>query len=160
MKLTIDSQEILTSNYDGVVQFTYEEGSDSENRYKTKLGKNIVVAREKKEFEGKAKQIFSEKLPATPRFFLMIGLGKKKDVSLDTIRSVASVAASTLRSAGAKQIALELPRELDPELSAQAMAEGALLGTYQFNKYKTQKLDEIKELATTCATSRTHQAQI
>jgi len=147
MKITVDSQEIFTSKYDGVALFTYEDGSDAELRFKTKLGRNIVIAREKKEFEGKPRQLFSEKQPDVPRFFLLVGLGKKKDTTLDTLRTAASVAANTLRAAGAKMIAIELPQELDTTLAAQAAVEGALLGTYQYTQYKTQKRDEIKELA-------------
>ena len=146
MDVHVETRDVFTSNADGLILFTYEEGCDAENHFKTKLGPNIVVARARKEFEGKAKQVFVEKQAGTPRFFALVGLGKKEKIVIDTLRGAAATVAESLRSVGAKTIAFSLPQELDAETAAQAVVEGAVLRTYQFNTYKTQKLDEIKML--------------
>jgi len=146
MKVNCDSQDIFSTAFDGVVVFTHEEGSDAEDKLKTKLGLSLSLARERKEFEGKAKQQWLEKQAGSPRFFLLAGLGKRVELTIDVVRNAAGQAADTLRGLGAKNIAILLP-ELEARAAAQAVVEGALLRTYQFNRYKTQKLDEIKELS-------------
>jgi leucyl aminopeptidase len=146
MKVTYDHTDILTSKSDGIVLFTYEEGSDVENRMKTKLGGSLNIARERKEFEGKAKQLFMERHTGTPRFYLLVGLGKRANITPDVLRAGAAIGAETLRNAGAKTIAIGLPQELDADAAGQAATEGAMLRTYLYTVYKTQKLDEIKQL--------------
>jgi leucyl aminopeptidase len=146
MKVTYEHADILSSKADGVVLFTYEEGSDIESRFKTKLGSSLNVARERKEFEGKPKQLYMERHPGTPRFYLLVGLGKRASIAPDALRVGAAIGAEALRNAGAKTIAIALPPELDPDAAGQAATEGAILRTYQFTIYKTQKLDEIKTL--------------
>jgi leucyl aminopeptidase len=147
MKVSCESQDVLNNKFDGVVLFSYEEGSEMEEKLKVKLGPTIALARERKEFEGKPKQLLMERQAGTPRFFLLVGLGKKANISADTLRAGAAMGAEALRNAGAKEIAIAVPQELDGEALGQAIVEGALLRTYQFTRYKTQKLNELKELS-------------
>jgi leucyl aminopeptidase len=146
MKVTFQEHDIFSARADGILLFTYEEGSDAESRLKTKLGGTVAVARERKEFEGKAKQVLIERQPGTPRFYVLIGMGKRASVNADTLRAGAGLGAETLRAMGAKTIAIGLPPEIEPASAGQAAAEGALLRTYQFTQYRTQKLDEIRRI--------------
>jgi leucyl aminopeptidase len=147
MQVQYQQLDILNAKVDGVVIFTFEEGSDIESRLKTKLGATLALSRERKEFEGKAKQVLLERHAGTPRYFCLIGLGKKSALTTDAVRSGAGIGAEVLRNAGAKNIAIELP-DMDAESAGQAAAEGALLRTYQFLIYKTQKLDDVKRIST------------
>ena len=68
-----------------------------------------------------------------------IGLGKDKDAerSLDRLRAAASKAVKLARSAGAKTLALA--GSFEGAAAVQALAEGASLGAYSFDRYKKEK---------------------
>ena len=70
---------------------------------------------------------------------LVAGLGKREDISANTVRNVMGDACRFLRSrniSSACSIAHGAGSGgLDPESAAQAMAEGTILGLYQFNHY-------------------------
>ncbi len=105
-----------------------------------------------KEFEGKANEtvLFHThgKIPA--RRVLLLGLGKKKDVSLDQFRQALGHAAKRVRLARAGSLAALIPDLPVPGASiveiAQAMVEGAILGGYQFTAYRSNN-HAGKELA-------------
>ena len=92
-------------------------------------------------------------LPHGNRWVLVVGLGKGKDLSIEKVRQFAGTAARTVRARG--QRALTLPVLSDrvlgsPETVAQAVAEGALLGLYRYDKLKevpkyekTKRIDAI-----------------
>jgi leucyl aminopeptidase len=96
-----------------------------------------------KEFEGKAAELAlihtQGKLPA--KRVLLVGLGKKAAVSLDTIRQAMGHAAKRVRQvkAGSFTVAVPAvtPRGSSSVEVAQAMAEGAILGSYQFTAYRS-----------------------
>lgn len=89
------------------------------------------------------------KLPA--EWVIVAGLGKKKDLSQDAIRSLAAEAGRLLSKKAVKKVAVGLlgavEAGVDAAAAVQAITEGALLGTYTFRKHKTKKEDnsEIKE---------------
>jgi len=148
MDITFGTQDIFASKRDGIIVFTYEERSAQEAAFQTKYGKSISVARDKQEFRGKKGEFYLEKQAQAPRFALVAGLGKKADVTSVIIRQVAGAAAVQVRDMGAASIAIEVPKELDAEEVGQAVTEGVLLATYQYTRYKTEKLDELKTLDT------------
>jgi leucyl aminopeptidase len=84
------------------------------------------------------------KLP-TPRV-LVAGLGKQSDFNLDTVRDVTATALRRLRSAGAGTVATIVHGAgiagLDPEACAQAIAEGAVMGLYRFDRLKKPEEDQ------------------
>ena len=96
-----------------------------------------------KEFEGKANETLlfhtQGKMPA--KRLLLIGLGKKKDLTLDAIRQAMGHAVKRVRQAKAGSFAVAVPSVTPKGHSlvevAQAMTEGAILGSYQFNDYRT-----------------------
>jgi len=75
---------------------------------------------------------------------LLIGLGAEGSLSAETLRDTAALAVrETLSRRGAK-LALVAPRSrrVRPPALAQALAEGAVLGAYRFDRYRTKKKDE------------------
>ena len=69
---------------------------------------------------------------------LLVGLGAKKEFTADKLRQAASKAASSARAAGAKDLVIAPEvSALSGEETGQALAEGVLLGSYRFLKYKT-----------------------
>jgi leucyl aminopeptidase len=84
------------------------------------------------------------KLP-TPRV-LVVGLGKQKEFGLDTIRDVTGTALRRLRNVGAATVATIVHgggiAGLKPEACAQAIAEGAMMGLYRFDRLKKPDDDQ------------------
>jgi len=70
---------------------------------------------------------------------VVVGLGKIEDFDLDRVRRVTAVALQAARAAGVKKAATILHGAgsggLDPQLVSQAVAEGAMLGLYKFDKF-------------------------
>ncbi|HXZ84498.1 MAG TPA: M17 family peptidase N-terminal domain-containing protein, partial [Myxococcota bacterium] len=91
------------------------------------------------QFEGKSGQLVAFPAPegVRSRRVLLVGLGKEVDA--EALRSAAARAVRELRRAKLARAALRIPtlRRPAPEDVAQALAEGALLGHYRFDKYKT-----------------------
>jgi len=89
-------------------------------------------------FDGKAGQsshVYTNGRLAAPRV-LVVGLGPKKEASAEAVRRAAAHGARRARDLGAVSAAMFLPGEGVPARQrAQAVAEGAILGTYRFDKY-------------------------
>jgi leucyl aminopeptidase len=77
-------------------------------------------------------------LPA--RRILLVGIGKSAQFSMDRLREVAAVAAQHARDLKVDRFTIALPAlvEIGPFMAAQALAEGATLGLYRFDQYKSR----------------------
>ncbi len=90
------------------------------------------------------------KIPA--RRVLVAGLGKQQELNLDRIRGVVATACRFLRKKEIKRAATITHGvgvgDIEPQKSAQAIAEGAILGLYTFRKHMTKEPEtgEIEEL--------------
>jgi leucyl aminopeptidase len=88
------------------------------------------------------------KLPA--RMVAIAGLGKRQDFNVDKIRGVAGEFCRALRKLNCHKIATILHGAgiggVELEASAEAIAEGALLGLYSFAKYKKPEYEDIEEM--------------
>ncbi len=90
---------------------------------------------------------------------LLIGLGKRSELTLDRARNVTAEALRHLRALKAKQIAIACHETSWPGLGteplAQAITEGALLGLYRFDPYKGRgsrpNENEIESLTLLCS---------
>ncbi len=78
------------------------------------------------------------------------GLGKRQDFNVDKIRGVAGEFCRALRKLNCHKIATILHGAgiggIEPEASAEAIAEGALLGLYSFTKYKKPEYEDIEAM--------------
>ena len=80
---------------------------------------------------------------------LLTGLGKKSEFDLEKWREASSKAGQYIKEAGFRQFAVavqNLDRFSETEL-AEAFVVGLLLGTYQFNEFKTLEREKIKEIS-------------
>ncbi len=88
------------------------------------------------------------KIPA-PRV-IVAGLGKQQDFDLDAIRNLSANVVRFLRRPGVKTVATIAHGAgvagLPGAACAQAIAEGALLGSYRFTRYKSSRDDENGEV--------------
>lgn len=77
-----------------------------------------------------------------PSRVAIIGLGPRDRCTLERIRRASAIACRRLRSVKAQHVGLALAsaeRSINLAQAARAMTEGALLGLYQFRRYKSAK---------------------
>jgi len=73
---------------------------------------------------------------------LLVGLGKKKEFTLERLRQAAGTAVSVLRSSRVASFSTALHLAADLAEGLEAVCEGTLLGSYSFEQYKTKHQDE------------------
>ena len=126
--------------------------SPSLGRINRKLRGMIKENIDSGEFSGKPNEIVllhtMGLIPASR--VMLVGLGKKDDFKLDTLRKAMATAATRARGIGASSVLVDMDgiRKAGPsvELLARTMVEGAILGLYRFTEFKKPKDDEKKEI--------------
>jgi leucyl aminopeptidase len=118
---------------DALIAFVYQD----KRRIAGPAGKLIDAAVKEGHFSAKAEEIFHIYPCSQLRAgrVILVGLGKKADASLETLRRAAAIGAKA--ASNARKIAL-----IAPERSSQAifpLVEGALLGNYRFDRLKSKK---------------------
>jgi leucyl aminopeptidase len=107
-----------------------------------KLGGLLAKVMAAEKFEGKVGQVSHVHAdgPLRASRVLVAGLGPKKDGDAEAVRRAASAAARRARDLGARSAAAYLAAGgVSARARAQATAEGAVLGTYRFDKYLKEK---------------------
>ena len=105
------------------------------------LGGQIEAYWQAGQFGGKSGELL--RLPSSGRIsaesLILAGLGQAREVSAETLCATAGRSVKALRKAKLASAALLLPnlRRVPPEAAGQAWAEGAVLGHYRFDRYKT-----------------------
>ena len=144
---------VLSGVFDGVKKLT-----DDIAAVDKALDGEITKLIKQGEIKGKAGEISvihtMGKIPAGK--VVILGLGKDKDITADKIRIAMADACRTLRKKGVNKLETALVgvgvNNIDPEASAEAITEGAILGLYAFNRHITKKPEqgEITELVINC----------
>src|SRR5881296_3006985 len=141
------AEVLVLSHYEG--ETALQDGTAAVNKALDGWLQDLIKSGE---FEGKSNQTAllhtQGKIPA--KRVLLVGLGKKQHARLDTVRQAMGTAAKRVRQAGVRSFAtplhgLTIPRTSRVDL-AQAMVEGAILGCYHFNLYRSEKNSEPKDL--------------
>src|SRR3989338_2857814 len=107
----------------------------------------------KKGFEGKDGQAFlipNAPLPKIKNVFLL-GLGKRKELSLEKLRKASAIVARACRGLGIEHPSVAFPPEGFGEgkgKELQAIAEGAILGHYSFDKYLLEDAKDRSDVKT------------
>jgi leucyl aminopeptidase len=104
------------------------------------------------DFQGKANETAllytNGKIPA--KRVLLVGLGKKEEYGLETIRTAAASAAIKVRDLRIKNYSTLIPNmgQEESHLSdrAQAVVEGAILALYTYDELKTETSEDRKEV--------------
>jgi len=107
---------------------------------------DFVIKKDK--FEAKFGQTYLlqtyGKIPANK--VLVVGLGEKEKFNPNKLRELSAKIIKKASSIKAKKICIDLGKlEFDGLESGQVVAEGALIGEYSFDKYKTDKPKEHVE---------------
>ncbi len=139
-----------------VVLTHFEDGStfqDEAAGVDRALGGSLRRLLKSGEFEGKPNQtvlLHTEgRIPANR--VLLVGLGKKAEVRVDTLRQAMGTAARRVRQTRASSFHAVLPKHRFPGASplelTQAMVEGAVLGGYEFTSYRSENKATQKPLS-------------
>src|SRR3989475_7976119 len=97
-------------------------------------------------FQGKSGQVTHAH--ADGRRIVVAGLGPRAETTPEVLRRAAAAGVRRARDLGARTVAAEvLGDRLTARQRAQAVVEGAILGTYTFDRYKREKPDKtVSEL--------------
>jgi len=143
--LTNISCDVLVVNlFEGVK--TPGGGTSAVDKALNNLISSYVIEKEK--FKGKLNEIYVlptyGKIPADK--VLVVGLGKSEEFNLNKIREVSAKVIKKVKSLKAKNVCSILhgagTAGLDAFDCAQMIAEGSVIGDYEFTKYKTKKEDD------------------
>ncbi len=97
--------------------------------------------------EGETALVYAPDRLSTPRL-LLVGLGERASFTLEKLRHASATVAKRARALKLDEaaFALPLPEGSGARETAEAAAEGAALGLYRFDRYKTS--EETRELET------------
>ena len=114
------------------------------------LGGAISAVIASGDFAGKAGEttlLYTRGATATPRV-LIVGLGDPAKLTINAARAAAATAARKARDLGARSVATVVHGAgaggLEPAVAAGALVEGARLGLYRFEGYRSKPLKEWK----------------
>ncbi|MGA9365261.1 MAG: leucyl aminopeptidase [Bacteroidota bacterium] len=155
MKLSAEKTSLKKARTDVACTFLFEDRKlfdERMNALRKVLKGRIESLLETKDFKGKEGEtvvLYTEgKLAA--RRLMLVGLGEQKKLTLEKIRRAAATAAKTTHSLKLRSLAVEFPeastitatvKESVQDI-AQALAEGAALALYRFDKYFTEKKEK------------------
>jgi leucyl aminopeptidase len=157
MRIQVLAADILKLQVDGLIVNLFDgtkEPGGATGAVDKALGGAITQLIADKEIKGKLNEATlihtMGKIPA--KRVVVAGLGKAEELTPDKIRQTVSEACRLLRNKEAKKVASIIHGAgaggIEPARAAQAIAEGAILGLYAFNKHKTKEPEhsEIEEL--------------
>ena len=107
-------------------------------------GGHLKAVLEAESFKAKPGQVMH--VHAGKRRVVVAGLGPRAETTLEVLRRGAAAALRRARDLGARTVAAEVLGDgLPAPQRAQALVEGALLGTYTFDRYKKEKPERAVE---------------
>jgi leucyl aminopeptidase len=136
MEFKVRKEDWKTFNGDAVVFFIFEGGLEE---LPQEVLEEVKPFAEDENFKGKKGEIL--KVPVKGKNFKRIyiaGLGKKDKVNRTVAREVAAKLAQKLAKDKNRSVLINVKKEV----CSQACAEGIVLGTYKFDKYKTKKEED------------------
>src|SRR5713101_6391408 len=152
IKLSAEKSSLRQIKTDAVAVFIVEDKKTFQQKIaelEKLLKPQVERLVEMEEFTGKDNQLafsYTEKKIVSPRL-LLLGLGEIKKLSLEKFRRAAASAAKKAKTLKAERLAFQMPEipngfSESAEDVARAIAEGAALSVYKFDKYLTDKKNE------------------
>jgi leucyl aminopeptidase len=165
MKVTLETRSPVDARADALVVGRYA----GETRpgpvlgaLDAKLGGALARVLAVERFEGKPgqlSQLYTDGRLGAHRL-LVAGLGPRRGSDAEALRRAASAAVRRARELGAASVAVFMPPDGVPSARdrAQAIVEGAVLGTYRFDKYLREKNGKTVQAVAVVEPERRHQA--
>ncbi len=105
-----------------------------------------LPALKNKDFSGKQEEVSLVYTDGLEKRILLLGLGKEKDLSDETIRLAYAALVKQCRSLKLKTVNLLFPKKIKIKDSLRSMVEGLFLTNYAFNHMKKESLKEVLPL--------------
>ncbi len=164
MKLALETRSPLDAHADMLVVGRYADPARPPAEVAAldkQLEGLLSTVLQTEKFGGKPGQIShfytSGRIPAGR--VLVVGLGTRKRGDAEAVRRGAAAAARRARDLGAASVAVFMPADgLSARARAQAIVEGAILGTYRFDKYLKEKNTKVIEALSVVEPDRRQQA--
>ncbi|MBI2093907.1 MAG: leucyl aminopeptidase [Candidatus Omnitrophica bacterium] len=139
MRITVQSGRLEKSKTELVVVPALQDEEKFERLLSSSLKSDraLIGLMEKAGFRGSLNETVL--IPKGSQWFLGVGLGKSKDLSLDRMRQLAGTAAKAARARGFRSLALAVLSQAQLGAAgevAQALAEGVLLSLYRYDQLK------------------------
>ncbi|MBI4637318.1 MAG: leucyl aminopeptidase [Candidatus Rokubacteria bacterium] len=148
MKVSIVTKRLDEVAADAVVAGVYAEEKALPRelqRLDAQAGGQLRAALETEKFQAKPGQVTHFHAAGRARV-VVVGLGPRRDTTPEVLRRAAAAGLRRARDLGARSVAVEvLGDRLPPRQRAQAVVEGAILGTYSFDRYKREKTEKAVE---------------
>jgi leucyl aminopeptidase len=137
MEIKVQAGNILQAESDLAVLATFEDAL---------LPAEVAELLEPNDYRGRANQtlLLYPRGAVAPRRLLLVGLGKREKATAETIRRASAIAVKEAQRLKVAAISVGVTGDiaLDPQVAAQAFAEGIELGAYRFWRYRTGLTDE------------------
>ncbi len=155
MKVQVDRREGLTAAVDAVASGVFERG-EKDDSFPRALSREddatkglLKAAWQRKEVRGKRKEITVLHRPDGKGRVVLVGLGPRAKYDAETARRASAEVVRSLKAKGARTLAFRLASfavdRVDAEAAAQAVVDGAVLGGYDFVKYKSTNEGGVEE---------------
>jgi leucyl aminopeptidase len=154
MKLTILPK--FDVKKDVLVLGLFEEDKDNCQKFSAQLAEEISGSVKNKQFAKKFGDVYSTKLADQPYHkILVLGLGKKKELTEDKVRSLLGKAVKYTKCSGQKSFTTDLLEKVSSLFEVNVIgrfaAEAVILADYNFVKYlNKEKQDKKKPLLDIC----------
>ena len=155
MKVQTDRRDALAAVADAAASGVFERG-EKDDTFPRSLAKEdeatggaLKAAWERKEVRGKRKELTVFHRPDGRGRVVLVGLGPRARFDAETVRRAAAEAVRSLRGKGARTLSFRLASfvadAVGAEASARALIDGAVLGGYEFSKYKSRSEGGVEE---------------
>ncbi|MGI0053566.1 MAG: leucyl aminopeptidase [Thermoplasmata archaeon] len=155
MKVTLERRDALGGAYDASASGYFERAEKDDTLPRLllpedgALGGTLLHAWRARELKGKAKELTVLVRPDGRGRVALVGLGRRP-VSADTLRGAAAVAVQKLKGRGVRTLAFRLGtftgEGVSSEEAVRALASGAVLGGYEFLRYKSASEGGVEEV--------------
>lgn len=155
MRFALDRREATQGTVDAI-GVGLSERAEKEDAFPRSLsredvafGKTISAAWDRREIKGKRKEVTVFHRPDGKARLLVVGLGPRTQVDLETIRNAAAEVVHALKGRGARTLGFKLAsfsnERIPAEAATRALVDGAALGGYEFLRYKTSHEGKVEE---------------
>ncbi|MGC2288456.1 MAG: leucyl aminopeptidase [Thermoplasmata archaeon] len=155
MRFALDRREATQGTVDAIA-VGLPERAEKEDAFPRALaredqafGKALSAAWERREIRGKRKEVTVFHRPDGKGRLLVVGLGARTLVDLETIRNAAAEVVRALKGRGARTLGFKLAsftnERIPAETAVRSLVDGAALGGYEFLRYKTSHEGKIED---------------
>jgi leucyl aminopeptidase len=155
VKALVDRREATSAAGDCIVSGVFERG-EKETAFPRSLAKEDALVKglvkgawDRREVKGKAREVTVIHRPDGNGRLLLIGLGPREKYGAEAVRRAIAFAIRSLKGKGARTVVVRLSafvnESVASDVALRAVVDGAVLGAYEFLKYKSKTEGVVEE---------------